>query len=165
MGHPDQLNRILGLGNSHPIKVGVITNYAEQGSKRFGAFQDIYGQLSRFAHPMAKSIFASTTPTEAGVPMAVGPRIQVMTPIFWWPAPGSLSLRKPTRICWCSTRTLKPGELNLDSFKAAPVIHRIGPPTSNPAHSGRSRSYGLDEGEDVYLAVPGGTAGRIVIHP
>ena len=64
--HPNQLRRVLGLGDAHPVKVGTITNYAEQGSKRFGAFQNIYRQLSGFAHPMSKSIFASTTPSEAG---------------------------------------------------------------------------------------------------
>lgn len=38
--HPDQLDRILGLGDAYPIKVGTITNYAEQGANglvRFGA--------------------------------------------------------------------------------------------------------------------------------
>ncbi|HZE17989.1 MAG TPA: hypothetical protein VE197_21115, partial [Mycobacterium sp.] len=40
--HPDQLDRILGLGGANPIKVGTIKNYAEQGSKRFGAFRAVY---------------------------------------------------------------------------------------------------------------------------
>jgi hypothetical protein len=43
IGHLNQLDRILGLGDSRPLKVRTITNYAEQGSKRFGAFQDVYG--------------------------------------------------------------------------------------------------------------------------
>ena len=75
--HPNQLRRVLGLGDAHPVKVGTITNYAEQGSKRFGAFQNIYRQLSGFAHPMSKSIFASTTPSEAGVRWRLRPGVQV----------------------------------------------------------------------------------------
>ncbi|MFZ0712633.1 hypothetical protein [Mycobacterium sp.] len=57
--HPDQLDRILGFGDTYPIKVGVITNYADQGSTRFGAFRGVYADLSEFAHPMSRSIFAS----------------------------------------------------------------------------------------------------------
>jgi hypothetical protein len=64
--HPAQLDRALGLGNARPIKVGVITNYAEQGSKRFGSFHGMYGDLSEFSHPMSRSIFASTGPTDDG---------------------------------------------------------------------------------------------------
>lgn len=32
--HPAQLHRILGFGRSWPVKVGTITNYAEQGAGR-----------------------------------------------------------------------------------------------------------------------------------
>ncbi|MEK0509068.1 hypothetical protein OSH37_12025 [Mycobacterium ulcerans] len=32
--HPAQLHRILGFGRSRPVKVGTITNYAEQGTDR-----------------------------------------------------------------------------------------------------------------------------------
>ena len=60
--HPTQLHRILGMGDSHPLKVGIITNYAEQGSKRFGSFRSMYEDLSQFAHPLSRSIFASTRP-------------------------------------------------------------------------------------------------------
>ena len=63
---PAQLDRALGLGDARPIKVGVITNYAEQGSKRFGSFRGMYGDLSEFSHPMSRSIFASTVPTDDG---------------------------------------------------------------------------------------------------
>ncbi|WP_235852692.1 hypothetical protein [Mycobacterium interjectum] len=61
--HPTQLHRILGLGDSHPVRVGTITNYAEQGSKRFGSFRSMYEGLSQFAHPMSRSIFASAKNT------------------------------------------------------------------------------------------------------
>ena len=60
--HPTQLHRILGLGGSHPIKVGTITNYAAQRSGRFGSFREVYDELSKFAHPMSRSIFASSRP-------------------------------------------------------------------------------------------------------
>ena len=60
--HPNQLDRILGMGDSYPIRVGTITNYAEQGSKRFGTFKSMHDDLSQFAHPMSRSIFASTRP-------------------------------------------------------------------------------------------------------
>lgn len=61
--HPTQLHRILGFGHSPPIKVGTITNYAERGSGRFGAFRRVYEDLSQFAHPMSRSIFASAKTT------------------------------------------------------------------------------------------------------
>ena len=59
---PEQLDRILGMGDTNPITVGTITNYAQQGSKRFGAFKKVYDDLSAFAHPMSRSIFASAKP-------------------------------------------------------------------------------------------------------
>jgi hypothetical protein len=63
---PEQLDRILGFGGLPPISVGVITNYADPGSGRFGAFKAVYGDLSGFAHPMSRSIFASARNTESG---------------------------------------------------------------------------------------------------
>ena len=60
--HPEKLDRILGLGDTNLITVGTITNYAQQGSKRFGAFKKVYDDLSAFAHPMSRSIFASAKP-------------------------------------------------------------------------------------------------------
>ncbi|MGH3968705.1 MAG: hypothetical protein ACRDTV_11465, partial [Mycobacterium sp.] len=60
--HPNRLDRVLGLGDTNPIKVGVITNYAEQGSGRFEAFRGVYDDLSGFAHPFSRSIFASAKP-------------------------------------------------------------------------------------------------------
>lgn len=60
--HPRQLDRILGMGNTNPIPVGRITRYAQQGSNRFGTFEGVYEDLSGFAHPMSRSIFASAKP-------------------------------------------------------------------------------------------------------
>jgi hypothetical protein len=73
---PNQLHRILGLGSSRPIKIGTITNYAEQGSKRFGSFRDVYGDLSEFAHPMSRSIFAALAPTEDGFHWQLDPKFK-----------------------------------------------------------------------------------------
>jgi hypothetical protein len=74
---PSQLDRILGMGDTNPITVGTITNYAEQGSKRFGAFRAVYGELSGFAHPMSRSIFASTRPDGAdGFQWSLQPRFK-----------------------------------------------------------------------------------------
>jgi len=42
--------------------VGTVTNYAQQGSRRFGAFKKVHDDLSAFAHPMSRSIFASAKP-------------------------------------------------------------------------------------------------------
>jgi hypothetical protein len=71
--HPTQLHRILGFGDSRPLKVGTITNYAEQGSGRFGSFRSVYADLSGFAHPMSRSIFASAKPTEDGFQWRLDP--------------------------------------------------------------------------------------------
>ncbi len=48
-------------------------NHAEQGSKRFGLFRDLYGDLSEFSHPMSRSIFAALRPTEEGFHWQLGP--------------------------------------------------------------------------------------------
>ncbi|MEV6364898.1 hypothetical protein [Nocardia asteroides] len=71
--HPNKVSRMLGLDGTNPIKVGTLTNHAQQGSERFGAFREIYEQLSGFAHPMSKSIFASTMPTENGFEWTLQP--------------------------------------------------------------------------------------------
>ncbi|OHU42058.1 hypothetical protein BKG80_03715 [Mycobacteroides chelonae] len=55
---PDKIDDLLGLGTS--IAIGKITNHANQGSKRFGAFRGIYSQLSEYAHPTSRSLFASS---------------------------------------------------------------------------------------------------------
>jgi hypothetical protein len=73
---PNQLHRILGLGGSRPIKVGTLTNYAEQGSKRFGTFSDVYVDLSDFSHPMSRSIFAAMAPTEDGFKWQLDPKFK-----------------------------------------------------------------------------------------
>jgi hypothetical protein len=108
IGHPKQLDRILGLGNSYPLKVGTITNYAEQGSKRFGAFQDIYGQLSQFAHPMSKSIFASTAPTETGFQWRLDPAFKYDND-FIVACAWVVELAEAKRTFWWNTQTLKAG--------------------------------------------------------
>lgn len=73
---PNQLHRILGLDGSPPISVGILTNYSEQGSKRFGAFRAVYGDLSAFSHPMSRSIFASLAPTEGGFEWQLHPKFK-----------------------------------------------------------------------------------------
>lgn len=76
--HPTQLHRILGFGNSRPVKVGTITNYAEQGSKRFGTFRSMYDDLSQFAHPIFEVDFrVGEDHRGPDGSMAVRPRIQV----------------------------------------------------------------------------------------
>lgn len=65
----------------HGIAIGRITNYAH---KRFDGFRGIYDQLSRFAHPQALSILASTSVTEgdtlrwASAPHFKGPDDQLI---------------------------------------------------------------------------------------
>ena len=46
----------------HGIKIGKITNHA---ATRFDGFRGIYDQLSRFAHPQAKGLLASSRLTDA----------------------------------------------------------------------------------------------------
>ena len=58
--HPTKIERILGLDGNRPMAIGKITSYAN-GSKRFGAFQLVYSQLSEYAHPLSKSITASAS--------------------------------------------------------------------------------------------------------
>lgn len=42
--------------DSPGVSIGKITNYAQ---KRFAGFRGIYGQLSQYAHPAARSLLAS----------------------------------------------------------------------------------------------------------
>jgi hypothetical protein len=60
IGHPGKIDAMLELGDA-TVSIGQIISYANQGSKRFGAFKDVYSQLSQYAHPMSRSIFASHT--------------------------------------------------------------------------------------------------------
>ncbi|MEE3753815.1 hypothetical protein [Mycobacterium intracellulare] len=55
--HPTVVDRVLGL-DGHPIPVGRLTAHANQ-SPRFGAFKDVYSELSQYAHPGAKGFSAS----------------------------------------------------------------------------------------------------------
>jgi hypothetical protein len=74
--HPKHLGRILGLGGSRPIKPGVITNYAERSS-RFGTFKSMHDDLSEFAHPMSRSIFASMRADgDGGFQWSLAPRFK-----------------------------------------------------------------------------------------
>ena len=74
--HPNQRDNLLGLRNAYPIPIGKISNYAIQGSDRFGAFRGVYDNLSGFAHPTSRSIFASARPTETGFQWALHPRFK-----------------------------------------------------------------------------------------
>jgi hypothetical protein len=59
--HPKKVDKLLGLHGT-PRSPGTVTNYVKQGKgrKRFGAFREVYSELSEYAHPMSKSILAST---------------------------------------------------------------------------------------------------------
>lgn len=50
--------------DGHGVKIGKITNHA---ATRFDGFKGIYDQLSKFAHPQAKGILASTSITDEAV--------------------------------------------------------------------------------------------------
>ncbi|WP_202915457.1 MULTISPECIES: hypothetical protein [unclassified Mycolicibacterium] len=54
---PDKVGKMLGL-NGNSVKVGQITSHATQ-SKKFGAFKQIYSELSEYGHPQPKSFSAS----------------------------------------------------------------------------------------------------------
>jgi hypothetical protein len=54
--HPDQLAKFWKL-DSHGVKIATMTNYARE---RFGGFKGIYDQLSKYAHPAALSVLASS---------------------------------------------------------------------------------------------------------
>ena len=54
---PDKVGKMLGI-TGNPVKVGQITAHATQ-SKKFGAFKQIYSELSEYGHPQRKSFLAS----------------------------------------------------------------------------------------------------------
>ncbi|KMO71834.1 hypothetical protein MOBUDSM44075_04186 [Mycolicibacterium obuense] len=58
IGHPKKIDAMLNLGEAK-VSIGQIVSYANQGSRRFGQFKNIYSELSQYAHPMSTSIFAS----------------------------------------------------------------------------------------------------------
>jgi hypothetical protein len=57
---PREVDRFWDI-DGHGISIGRITNYAQT---RFEGFRGIYDQLSKFAHPQALGILASTSVTE-----------------------------------------------------------------------------------------------------
>jgi hypothetical protein len=60
LDRPDKIDQLYGFGDK-PIAVSTITNHAMQSpSTRFGEFRAIYKSLSAHAHPMSKSILASS---------------------------------------------------------------------------------------------------------
>jgi len=59
--HPTQLDKFWDDRRGPGVKIGKITNHAHT---RFGGFKHIYSELSRYAHPHALSMLASTQSTE-----------------------------------------------------------------------------------------------------
>jgi hypothetical protein len=57
--HPAQLEKFWNDRRGSGVKIGKITNHAHT-STRFGGFKDIYSELSKYAHPHALSMLAST---------------------------------------------------------------------------------------------------------
>jgi hypothetical protein len=55
--NPGQLDRFWRDRDGPGVKVGRLTNHADT---RFAGFRHIYAELSRYAHPMALSLLAST---------------------------------------------------------------------------------------------------------
>lgn len=53
---PRTVSKFVGDPNSPGVKPGVLTNYAK---KYGGGFAAIYEQLSQYAHPVSRSVFAS----------------------------------------------------------------------------------------------------------
>jgi hypothetical protein len=58
---PEVVDRFWREVDGHGISIGKITNYAD---RRFGGFRGIYAQLSRYAHPQAMAILASSRVTD-----------------------------------------------------------------------------------------------------
>jgi hypothetical protein len=59
--HPAQLEKFWRDTHGPGVKIGKITNHAEG---RLAGFKDIYSQLSRYAHPQALSLLASSRVVE-----------------------------------------------------------------------------------------------------
>ena len=58
--HPSRVDHFWDT-EGHGVKIGTITNYA---AKRFPGFKGIYDQLSKFAHPQAAGLLASSSISE-----------------------------------------------------------------------------------------------------
>ena len=58
--HPNRVDHFWDT-EGHGVKIGTITNNA---GKRFGGFKGIYDQLSKFAHPQAAGLLASSSISE-----------------------------------------------------------------------------------------------------
>ena len=58
--HPNRVEHFWDT-EGHGVKIGTITNNA---GKRFGGFKGIYDQLSKFAHPQAAGLLASSSISE-----------------------------------------------------------------------------------------------------
>jgi hypothetical protein len=56
---PEKIDQLYGIGK--PIAMSTIKNHAIQSpSNRFGAFKAVYSELSDYAHPMSRSVVASS---------------------------------------------------------------------------------------------------------
>jgi len=58
--HPNRVDDFWNTGG-HGVKIGAITNHAVT---RLEKFKDIYGELSKFAHPQAAGLLASSSISE-----------------------------------------------------------------------------------------------------
>lgn len=56
--HPEKAKPLSGEGAGYGVKIGTITNYA-QNSGRMPSFREVYNRLSKYAHPSAAGHFAS----------------------------------------------------------------------------------------------------------
>ncbi len=71
----DHPNRVQDFSDTegHGIPIGSITNYAR---KRFGGFKGIYDQISKFAHPQALGLLASSSIKDTSMQWASAPHFQ-----------------------------------------------------------------------------------------
>jgi hypothetical protein len=74
---PKAINKLMGMhGSSLPI-ARIVSHANQSPSTRFGEFKAVYQQLSGYAHPTAKSIFASANGLDAnGFNMSMTPRFK-----------------------------------------------------------------------------------------
>lgn len=99
----DHPNRVQDFSDTegHGIPIGSITNYAR---KRFDGFKGIYDQLSKFAHPQALGLLASSSIKDTSMQWASAPHFQ-QAETNYLPTRGSSNSQKQPGTCSTSLRS------------------------------------------------------------
>jgi NADPH:quinone reductase-like Zn-dependent oxidoreductase len=158
--------RVIGIGRTPPRDDTPAATILEEFIALDGNTQEVAAQIRRVTGGRGAEVVydavGGVTTDAALAALAPGGRLVVISAVGTRVVEIDLVdfYRNETRMLGCNSAKLGVVESGTRLAELAPYFES-GAFRPLPV----SRSYGLDEGQDAYLAVAGGTAGRIVIHP